>query len=226
MPHDVHASPRLHGDIAVFVGLCPLLALAPDAAHALLLAVAIVLMAMLVLTLAVSIRFVTPGAAHWPVHALALAAAAGSTQLLLDALGHGVHAVTALGVPLIAANLVLWTRGALPFSIRGESRPAQASTESAEPFGFRTDFARLARNAVTAAAIVLLLGALRELFARGTLFASASPLFGASWPLPSLRLAAADHGLLLFTQPAGALFALACLLAALQAWRHRSGSHA
>jgi Na+-translocating ferredoxin:NAD+ oxidoreductase RnfE subunit len=79
-------------------------------------------------------------------------------------------------------------------------------------------------RALTAAAALLLLGVLRELFARGTLFATAREYFGSDLPLPALRWSEPQHGLLLFAQPAGALFALAGLMAALQAWRSRTPS--
>jgi electron transport complex protein RnfE len=198
---------RWRGHIAPLVGLCPLLALAPDAARALALAVAMVLITLLTLPWW-ALQHRMPGTARWPTAMLCLAAAAGITQLFLDALNHGLHPLTALGVPLIAVNLRLL------LSAGGLAGDDPATPGTGDTLG-------MLRRAVGAAAALLLLGALRELFAQGTVFASAGEYFGNDFAHWTLRWTATPHGLLLFAQPAGALFALACLLAALQAWRLR-----
>jgi electron transport complex protein RnfE len=197
---------RWRGHVAPLMGLCPVLALAPDAARALALAVAIAVTTLLTLPWWI-FRQRMPAVIRWPTAALSLAAATGATQLLLDALSHGLHSLTALGVPLIAANLALL----LSTEIAGDSLGTP----------ILRDALRILRHAVAAVAALLLLGALRELFAQGTVFATAGEYFGNDFAAWTLRWSSTQHGLLLFAQPAGALFALACLLAGLQAWRLR-----
>jgi len=193
--------------MAQLIGLCPLLALAPDAGRALALALTILVVALLSLPWWVLQRHAS-SAVRGPTTLLVLAGAAGATHLLLNALSHGLHPLTAIGVPLVAANLALWSS-----TMNSNAEPG--TTHGAGPTLHR---------ALTAAATLLLLGVLRELFARGTLFATAREYFGSDLPLPALRWSEAQHGLLLFAQPAGALFALAGLMAALQAWRSRTPS--
>ena len=206
-------SPNSHvprGHLAALVGLCPLLALAPDAARALTLALAIVLMSLASLPWwAVQRR--APSASRWPATLLVLASAAGATQLLLDAFSHGLHPLTEVGVPLVAANLALWTS---TMNTGGDA--LDAAEGGAGPLLLR---------ALSAAAALLLLGVVRELCARGSVFATAEEYFGGAVFLPQLHGFPAQHGLLLFAQPAGALFALACLIAALQARRSHSATN-
>ncbi len=197
---------RVH--VAALVGLCPLMALAPDAARALALTSALASMTLLTLPWW-ALQHRTPSAARWPTTLFVLASAAGATQLLLDSYSHGLHALMALGVPLLAANLALW------------SPPTMNSDRDTNTVGGAV---ATLRRAVVAGVALLLLGVLREMFAAGTLFATAAEYFGSEFPVPPLRWSATQHGLLLFAQPAGALFALACLMAAWQAWRVRTSS--
>lgn len=207
MPSDLASDAfRWRGHIAPLVGLCPLLALAPDAARALALATAIVLTTLLTLPWW-ALQHRVPAAARWPTAVLSLAAAAGVTQLLLDTLNHGLHPLTALAVPLIAANLILLSAA--------ERAGDDVATSGA------SDTWSILRRAVGAAATLLLLGVLRELLAQGSVFATAGEYFGSGFANWALRWSTTHHGLLLFAQPAGALFALACLLAGLQALRLR-----
>lgn len=180
------------------IGLCPLLALAPDAATSLALSVSLLLMTAMMLPLLTALRDDKPSAAGMGGMIAGLACAAGATQLLMQAWDHGLRELMALGMPLVAVNLALWLRddGPLPVTCT-------------------------LRGAATAAAALLALGAVRELAAHGTLFASAGALFGTPFDALAMRPFAGDHGLLLFARPAGALFALALLLAGAQAWRAR-----
>src|SRR5689334_23118203 len=97
---------RPDNSVAHLVGICPLLLLATDAASSLVLAAAIVLVAAFALPLQM-LQWRAQNA-RTAIGIVALAAATGVVQLMLDSLSHGLHALTSLGVPLIAANVALW----------------------------------------------------------------------------------------------------------------------
>src|SRR4051812_47465490 len=99
--------------LAPWIGLCPLLALAQTSMSGLALGLGVLAMGIIALpALALVRRGAT--ALRWPLTAIALSAAAGCAQMLVDAGMYSQHETVAWGIPLLAANLPLW-RAVPPF---------------------------------------------------------------------------------------------------------------
>lgn len=183
---------------AALLGLCPLLPACRDAANGLALGAALAV----VTTIATLVLVLLPqrgmsGNPRLLAALLVFAAAATAAQRLIEAWWPALAPMAMLFVPLIAAH------GAL-------LRQAVASRASV--------FAQMRRGlrwGFGLGALLLALGAARELLGRGTLFADAGALLGA--PFLAWHPFAEVRGLRLTTLAPGAFLALALLLAAKQA---------
>ena len=177
------------------LGLCPLLAVTTSVVHGLALGLA-TLAVILVSSTAMSAlrRWLVP-AVRVPVCLLILAGLVTSLDLLFQALLYDLHEVLGLFVPLIVVNSGLLAHAA---DVAGR-RSVSFTLVSALATGLGFLFALMA------------LGALREIFGHGTLFADVEMLGGTSSALIALDLP--FDGMLVAILPPGAFFGVAVLLA-------------
>ncbi|HEX7110925.1 MAG TPA: Rnf-Nqr domain containing protein [Mizugakiibacter sp.] len=204
-PHDTPAATAadegpLTGDAwpAALLGLCPLLPACRDATASLALGAALaVVTTIATLMLAVLPQRGLGGNPRTWAALLVFAAAATAAQRVIEAWWPALAPTAMLFVPLIAAH------GAL---LR-QAVASHASVYAQMRRGLRWGFGL--------GALLLALGAARELLGRGTLFADAGALLGT--PFLAWQPFADARGLRLATLAPGAFLALALLLAAKQA---------
>lgn len=191
--------------LAQLLGLCPLLAVSTTATHALGLGLATVVVLALSNGLIAALRGLIVPEIRLPAFVLLIASLVTAVELSIRAFLPELDRVLGLFLPLIVTNCIVLGR-AEAYASRHRVGAALADGLFMG-LGF--------------AGALLLLAALRELIARGTLFADAGLLLG-SWaavlelgPLPGYR------GFLPALLPVGAFFVLAFLLAAAQSLRQR-----
>jgi electron transport complex protein RnfE len=177
------------------LGLCPLLAVTTCFVNGLLLGLATAAV-LLVTNVAISMmRGLLNPAVRIPLFVLIIAALVTAVDLVTSALFFDLHEAVGLFIPLIVTNCAIL---------------AQAETVASQrPVGYSA-LSALAAGAGFAAVLVVL-GAMREILGSGTLFANLDQLFG-----PAARSLAIDFGhdgALIAILPPGAFFGLALLLA-------------
>jgi electron transport complex protein RnfE len=178
------------------LGLCPLLAVTTSVVNGLLLGIATA-MVMLVTSIAISLlRTVLIPAVRIPVCLLIVAALVTSVDLVTKALFFGLHQAVGLFIPLIVTNCAILTEAETVASRRPVGHSALSALATGAGF----------------AAVLVVLGALRELVGSGTLFADLDQLFGPA--AASLTVDLGHGGALIGILPPGAFFGLAILLAA------------
>ncbi len=187
------------------LGLCPLLAVSTTATHALGLGLATVVVLVASNGLIAALRGIVVPEIRLPAFVLLIASLVTAVELLTRAFLPELDRVLGLFLPLIVTNCIVLGRAEAHAS---RHRVGEALADGLfMGLGF--------------AAALLALAALRELLARGTLFADAGLLLGpwASFlevgPVPGYR------GFLPALLPVGAFFVLALLLASVQALRRR-----
>ncbi|GIX33861.1 MAG: hypothetical protein KatS3mg125_1817 [Lysobacterales bacterium] len=192
------------------LGLCPLLAVSTTATHALGLGLATILVLVLSNGLVAALRWLIVPEIRLPAFVLLIASLVTAVELLIRAFLPELDRVLGLFLPLIITNCIVLGR-AEAYASRHRLGAALADGLFMG-LGF--------------AGALLALSALRELIARGTLFADAGLLLG-PWaaflevgPMPAYR------GFLPALLPVGGFFLLAFLLAAVQSLRRRQRASA
>lgn len=177
------------------LGLCPLLAVSNNAVNALALGCATVL-ALVCTNYTISLlRRLTRREVRIPAFVMIIAAVVTSIELAMHAWLPELHRVLGIFLPLIVTNCAIMGR-AEAFASR--NAPMRAALDGAAAgLGFL--------------AVLLLLGALRELVGNGTLFDGAGALLG--WPALELTAIPDYRGFLLAILPPGAFVLLALLVA-------------
>lgn len=189
---------RRNAGVVQLLGLCPLLAVSTSAVTGLGLGLA-TLFVLACTNLVVSLlRPVLVGSLRIPVFVLVIAALVTVVELVLAGWLPALDQRLGLFVPLIVTNCTILAR-AEAFASRQPPGPALLDG-LATGAGF--------------AAVLLLLGAARELVGRGTLFAGMDLLFGPAAAGSGLALPV--DGLLLAALPPGAFIGLGLMVAA---WR-------
>lgn len=188
---------RQNPALVQLLGLCPLLAISDSVVKALGLGLATVLVLALS-TLAVALlRGIAAAEIRLPLFALIFAALTSVVDLLMQAYAFRLHQALGIFLPLIAANCLVLAR-------------AEAFARRNAPLPALVDGAMMGLGLL---AVLLVLGALRELVGTGHLFAGMDLLFGpaaAGWRLTPL----ADYvGFLLALLPPGAFFFTGLLIA-------------
>jgi electron transport complex protein RnfE len=189
--------------IAQMLGLCPLLAVTGTVINALGLAVATTLV-LIGSNLTVSLlRNQVPNEIRIPVFVLVIAGFVTITELLMHAYLYELYTVLGIFVPLIVTNCAIIGR-AESFASKQPPLPAVIDALSMG-IGF--------------AAVLVTLGAMRELLSQGTLFADAGLMLG-EWA-GTLTVIEDYPGFLLAALPPGAFIGLGLLLALKNLIDHR-----
>jgi electron transport complex protein RnfE len=178
------------------LGLCPLLAVSTSFVNGLGLGIATTLV-LLASNLTVSlIRNVVRPEIRIPVFVLVIASFVTAVELAMNAWFHELFRVLGIFIPLIVTNCAIIGR-AEAFASR--EKPGLAALDGiAMGLGFT--------------AVLVTLGAARELIGQGTLFSGAHMMFGEA--ARSIELQLADGGFLLALLPPGAFIGLGLLVAA------------
>ena len=202
------SEPRI-GDIALnglwknnpalvqLLGLCPLLAVSGSVVNALGMGLATALVLMGTNTLVSMVRHVVPDTIRLPAFVLIIAGAVTLVELLMQAYAYGLYEVLGIFLPLITTNCVVLGR-AEAFASKNPV-PLAALEGLMMGLGF--------------SAMLVVLGALRELLGNGTLFADMQLLFGpmaAGW---EVRPFGEQRHFLLAVLPPGAFLFTGLLIA-------------
>ncbi len=179
------------------LGLCPLLAVSGSVVNALGMGLATALVLMGTNTLVSMVRHVVPDTIRLPAFVLIIAGAVTLVELLMQAYAYGLYEVLGIFLPLITTNCVVLGR-AEAFASKNPV-PLAALEGLMMGLGF--------------SAVLVVLGALRELLGNGTLFADMQLLFGpmaAGW---EVRPFGEQRHFLLAVLPPGAFLFTGLLIA-------------
>jgi electron transport complex protein RnfE len=179
------------------LGLCPLLAVTATAINGLGLGLA-TLLVLLCSNVTVSlIRNLVRPEIRIPVFVLVIASFVTAVELAMNAFFHDLYKVLGIFIPLIVTNCAILGR--------------------AEAFASRNSVSRSLLDALTMGlgftVILVLLGTLRELIGRGTLFSQAHMMFGEAARWLSVTVIDDYQGFLLAILPPGAFIGLGLLIA-------------
>jgi electron transport complex protein RnfE len=184
--------------LVVLLGLCPLLAVTGTVVNAIGLGLATTL-TLVFSNLAVSlVRGVLRPEIRIPAYVLIIASVVTVIQLLMQAWFHDLYRILGIFIPLIVTNCAIIGR-------------AEAFASRNPPLAALAD--GLATGLGFCLALVLL-GALREIVGRGTLFSQAQLMFGEFGERLQLTLVPDHPGFLLAMLPPGAFIGLGLLIAA------------
>ena len=178
------------------LGLCPLLAVSATVVNALGLALATLLVLVGASTTISLIRHQVPSAVRLPAFVMVIAAFVTCAELLMAAFAYSLYQILGIFIPLIVTNCAILGR-ADAFASRQPVLPA-AIDGLMMGLGF--------------GAVLVLMGAIRELVGQGTLFSDMALLLGpvaAHWQITLV----ADYQFLFFILPPGAFFVAGLLIA-------------
>jgi electron transport complex protein RnfE len=196
---------RQNTGLVVLLGLCPLLAVTNTVINGLGLGLATML-TLMISNLSVSLmRGLLKPEIRIPAFVLIIASTVTVIELLMQAFFYDLFRVLGIFIPLIVTNCAIIGR-AEAFASRNAPLPSLLD-------GFATGLG----FCIT----LVLLGSLRELTGRGTLFSGAHMLFGNRGQQLTLTIIPEHPGFLLAMLPPGAFFGLALLIACRNAWQSR-----
>jgi electron transport complex protein RnfE len=188
------------------LGLCPLLAVTTSVVNGLALGLATAGVLTITNTVISMMRRALIPFVRIPLFVLIIAALVTCIDLLTNALLDDLHQILGLFIPLIVTNCAML---------------AQAETVASRRPVLEALLAGLATG-LGFLAVLVALGALREVFGHGTLFAGMPMLAGPDSAGLELRLP--FEGMLVAILPPGAFFGMAALLA-LRNWLTRERAH-
>jgi len=192
---------KQNAGLVQLLGLCPLLAISNSVVNALSLGLATTLVMTLSGSGVAAIREVIPNEARIPVYVLLIAVLVTIVQFLMNAYVHPLYLVLGIFIPLIVTNCIVLAR-AESFASKNGIR-ASALDGIAMGLGLTL--------------IITTLGAIREIFGRGTLLSGIDLVFGESAKFMVITVIPDYHGFLLAVLPPGAFITLG-LLIALKNW--------
>jgi Na+-translocating ferredoxin:NAD+ oxidoreductase subunit E len=183
------------------LGLCPLLAVSNNVVNAVSLGLATLLVLTLSNTLVSAIRHAVRQEIRIPVYVMVIAALVTVVELLMNAYFQGLYEILGIFLPIITTNCAIMGRA-----------EAFASRNPVLPSAF--DGLMMGSGFLLA---LVVLGALREALALGTLGQGLHLLLGEAYRGVHLTLVPEFQGLLLAALPPGAFIGLG-LLIALKNW--------
>ncbi|MES0874612.1 electron transport complex subunit E [Sinimarinibacterium thermocellulolyticum] len=179
------------------LGLCPLLAVSNNLVNALALGLATMFVMLMSNTIVSLIRPVVRQEIRIPIYVMVIASLVTIVELVMNAWFNTLYNILGIFLPIITTNCVIIGR---------------AEAYAAKNPVHRAAFDGLMMGAGFGLALVLL-GAMRELLAQGTLGADLHLLFGEALRGIHLSLIADEQGLLLAALPPGAFIGLGLLIA-------------
>lgn len=180
------------------LGLCPLLAVSGTFVNGLGMGIATTFVVLFSNLAVSSIRRIVREDVRIPIFVLIIASLVTVVELVMNAWFHELYRVLGIFIPLIVTNCMIIGR-AEAFASK-QSLAHSAADGLAMGLGFT--------------AILVVLGAMREIIGRGTLFDGAQMMFGANAASWRIELLGPDYpGFLLAVLPPGAFIGLGLLIA-------------
>ena len=187
------------------LGLCPLLAITGTVVNAIGLGLATLATLLISNTLVSLLRAHVRPEIRIPVYVLIIASAVTVIELIMNAYFHGLFLVLGIFIPLIVTNCAIIGR--------------------AEAFASRNSVPRAMLDALAMGigftAVLVALGAMREIIGQGSLLADAHLLFGEWGRELRIEIFPQDYGFLLAVLPPGAFMAMGLLIALKNVIDHR-----
>jgi Na+-translocating ferredoxin:NAD+ oxidoreductase subunit E len=183
--------------VVQLLGMCPTLAMTTSVVNGFALGLATALV-MAISNGAVSpVRTYIPKEIRNPVFILIIAAVVTVIDLSMNAYLHQLHVVLGIFIPLIVTNCIVMAR-VEAFAAKNPTLPSALD-------GLMMGFGLML--------VLALLGGIRELIGKGTLFSGIDLILGPSAKSMVLHIIPNYHGYLLAILPPGAFIGLACLIA-------------
>lgn len=179
------------------LGLCPLMAVTTNFINGLGLGLATILALVASNTAIALVRQYIRPEIRIPTFVLIIAGNVTLIEMLMQAYFHDLYKVLGIFIPLIVTNCIVIGRAE---AYAAKNPPPYAAYDSL-------------MMGVGFALVLMVLGAMRELVAHGTLFADAHLMFGEAARGLTLQLGENFHGLLLAALPPGAFIGLGLLVA-------------
>lgn len=183
--------------LVALLGLCPLMAVTSTAINGLGLGIATLLTLVITNTIVALVRKYLKTEVRIPMFVLIIASVVTVIELLMNAYWHELYRVLGIFVPLIVTNCAVIGR-AEAFASKNKVLHSMADGMFMG-LGFT--------------AVLMLLGALREIFGYGTIFRQAELMFGDAASQLVIVLGDDFDGMLLAILPPGAFMGLALLIA-------------
>ncbi|MCP4323148.1 MAG: electron transport complex subunit E [Psychromonas sp.] len=183
--------------IVQLLGLCPLLAVTNTVTNALGLAIATLFVLVASNTLVSLIRHHVPQAIRIPIFVMIIASLVTCVQLLMNAFTYELYLSLGIFIPLIVTNCIIIGRA-----------EAFASKNSVKHAAFDGLMMGLGF-----AAVLILLGATREILAQGTLFDGIETMLGDWASIFTITLYQTDTSFLLAALPPGAFIIMGLIIA-------------
>ncbi len=179
------------------LGLCPLLAVTATTVNGLGLGIATTLTLIISNTIVSLIRNVVTSAIRIPVYVLVIASTVTAIELILGAWFYDLYKTLGIFIPLIVTNCAIIGR-------------AEAfASKNTIPLAFIDGLAM----GTGFTAVLVVLGTMREVLGRGTIFSGAHMLFGDAARDLQITLSGDYSGFLVAILPPGAFLGLGLLLA-------------
>lgn len=188
---------RNNSSLVQLLGLCPLLAVSNTATNALGLGLATTLVLVCTNTAVSALRRWIPGEIRIPIYVMIIASVVSTVQMLINAYAFGLYQSLGIFIPLIVTNCIVIGRA----EAYASQRPPSLAALDGFAIGLGSTCA------------LLLLGALRELLANGTLFEGADQLLGGWARVLRIEVFHTDTPFLLAMLPPGAFIGLGFMLA-------------
>ncbi len=179
------------------LGLCPLLAVSSTVTNALGLGLATMLVLICTNTIISLVRNYVPKEVRIPIFVMIISAVVTCVQLLMSAYAYGLYLSLGIFIPLIVTNCVIIGRA--------EAYASKNNVKNAALDGFWMGLGMLA--------VLTLLGALREIIGKGSLFDGADLLLGNWASVLRIELFHIDSSFLLALLPPGAFIGVGFLIA-------------
>lgn len=179
------------------LGMCPLLAVTSTVINALGLGLATTLVLTLTNACISAVRHWVPSEVRIPIYVMIIAAVVSIVQMLINAYTFILYQSLGIFIPLIVTNCIVVGRA--------EAVAAKKSIGLSAVDGMAIGLG--------ATSVMVILGAIRELLSKGTLFDNADILLGSWAKLMRIEVVHFDSPFLLAMLPPGAFIGLGLLLA-------------
>ncbi|MCS6785632.1 MAG: electron transport complex subunit E [Thiobacillaceae bacterium] len=192
---------RQNPGLAQLLGLCPLLAISNSVVNSLSLGLATTLVMMVASASVAVVRNLIPHEIRIPTFVLIIAAAVTVVDLSMNAYVHPLYLVLGVFIPLITTNCIVLAR----VEAFASKRSTAASVLDAAMMGLGLTL------------VLVVLGAVREIFGKGTLFSGLDLALGPAARDWVVTVVPDYQGFLLAVLPPGAFLGLG-LIIALKNW--------